>query len=311
MTILVGYSADGRGTEALHLAALLSRSLGDDLVVCAVVSTPWPPNPERVDAEYRAYAAQAAEQVVAEALARLPAEVDARCLVQDARSVPAGLAEAARKAHARLIALGSSTSGLFGRVTLGSTTGRLLHGSPVSIAMAPRGFRSEPHHRLTRVTAGFRGPDAPPDFLAGAAAMAKELGVAFRIVTFAVRPTAAFLGRIEAGAEDLVVAQWLKHSQHALDEELERVRAVSGLAGPFETAVGYGYNWDQAIDDVTWSQSDLLAVGSSTAGPLANLFLGSHAAKILRHATVPVVVMAPDAALTWVDGPGPEKTAAR
>lgn len=309
MTIVVGYSSDGRGTEALHLAALLSRSLGDDLVVCAVVSTPWPPNPERLDAEYRVYAEHAAEQ--AEALARLPAELDARCQVQEARSVPAGLTEVARQTRARLIVLGSSTSGLFGRVTLGSATGRLLHGSPVSIAMAPRGFRAEPHHRVNRVSAGFSGPDAPPDFVAGAAAMAKELGVAFRIVTFAVRPTAAFLGRIEADAEDLVVAQWLKHNQRALDDELDRVRVVSGLTGPFETAVGYGYSWDQAIDDVAWSPGDLLAVGSSTAGPVANLFLGSHAAKILRHATVPVVVMAPSAALTWADGPGPEKATAR
>ncbi|MDN5760960.1 MAG: universal stress protein [Microlunatus sp.] len=293
MTILVGYSADGRGTEALHLASMLARSMGDEIVVCAVVSTPWPPSPERLDAEYRAYAVRSAEQAVAEALDRLPVELSAQCLVREARSVPAGLSETATEIGARLLVLGSSTSGLFGRVTLGSVTGRLLHGSPVSIVMAPRGYRSEPASRVTRLTAGFGGSQPPRVFLSTAASVAEDLGVALRIVTFAVRPTAAFLGSIEAGAEDLVVAQWLKTTYRALDDELERAVGASTLTRPVVTAVGHGYTWAQAIDDVAWGPGDVLAVGSSTNGPVANLFLGSHAAKILRYAPVPVVLLAP------------------
>ena len=55
MTIFVGFAPDGRGRAVLHLAGMLARSTGDELVVCAVVPAPWPPSPARVDAEYRAY----------------------------------------------------------------------------------------------------------------------------------------------------------------------------------------------------------------------------------------------------------------
>ena len=51
MTLVVGFAPDGRGRGVLHLAAMLARSAGDDLVVCAVIPSPWPPSPARVDAE--------------------------------------------------------------------------------------------------------------------------------------------------------------------------------------------------------------------------------------------------------------------
>jgi hypothetical protein len=55
MTMVVGFAPDGRGRAVLHLAGMLARSAGDELLVCAVIPLPWPPSPARVDAEYRAY----------------------------------------------------------------------------------------------------------------------------------------------------------------------------------------------------------------------------------------------------------------
>jgi len=40
MTMVVAFAPDGRGRAVLHLAALLARSGGEDLVVCAVVPAP-------------------------------------------------------------------------------------------------------------------------------------------------------------------------------------------------------------------------------------------------------------------------------
>jgi nucleotide-binding universal stress UspA family protein len=40
-----------------------------------------------------------------------------------------------------------------------------------------------------------------------------------------------------------------------------------------------------------WSDGDLLVVGSSRLGPLARVFLGSTATRIVRAAPVPVVVV--------------------
>ena len=53
MTMIVGYAPDERGKAALHLASMLARSAGDDLVVCSVIPAPWVPGMARIDAEYR------------------------------------------------------------------------------------------------------------------------------------------------------------------------------------------------------------------------------------------------------------------
>ena len=43
-----------------------------------------------------------------------------------------------------MIVAGSATAGGPGSVALGSTTSRLLHSSPIPVALAPRGFRAAP-----------------------------------------------------------------------------------------------------------------------------------------------------------------------
>ncbi len=46
---------------------------------------------------------------------------------------------------------------------------------------------------------------------------------------------------------------------------------------------------------------DVLAVGSSSLGPVARVFLGSRASKIIRHSSVPVVVVPRHAAEELVE----------
>ena len=55
MTMLVGIAPDGPGKAVLHLAGMLARSGGDDLLLCSVIPESWPPGPAKVDAEYQAY----------------------------------------------------------------------------------------------------------------------------------------------------------------------------------------------------------------------------------------------------------------
>ena len=55
--------------------------------------------------------------------------------------------------------------------------------------------------------------------------------------------------------------------------------------------VGHGEDWGEALEDIEWSDGDVLVVGSSSIGPLARVFLGSRATKIVRHSPVPVVVV--------------------
>jgi nucleotide-binding universal stress UspA family protein len=55
--------------------------------------------------------------------------------------------------------------------------------------------------------------------------------------------------------------------------------------------VGRGESWEEAIEDVEWEDGDVLVVGSSSIGPVARVFLGSRATKIVRHSPVPVIVV--------------------
>ena len=55
MTLLIGYAPDGRAGAVLHLAGMLARSAQEDLVVCAVVPSPWPGEPAQSHSEYWAF----------------------------------------------------------------------------------------------------------------------------------------------------------------------------------------------------------------------------------------------------------------
>lgn len=55
--------------------------------------------------------------------------------------------------------------------------------------------------------------------------------------------------------------------------------------------IGQGPDWGAALNDIEWHDGDLLLIGSSESGPVARVFLGSRAAKIIRHTPVPVLVV--------------------
>jgi signal transduction histidine kinase len=78
MTMVVGYAPDGRGRAVLHLAAMLARSGGDDVVLCAIVPTSWPPSPAKVDAEYQSYLETTAHEALSQARERLPEDLAER-----------------------------------------------------------------------------------------------------------------------------------------------------------------------------------------------------------------------------------------
>ena len=58
-----------------------------------------------------------------------------------------------------------------------------------------------------------------------------------------------------------------------------------------EVVIGTGHDWREAVEDVPWETGDMLLLGSGAAGQAAQVFLGSAASKILRHAPVPVMIV--------------------
>jgi nucleotide-binding universal stress UspA family protein len=291
MSLLVAFAPDGRGRAVLHLAAMLARSADDDLVVCAVVPAPWYPSPARVDAEYREYLQQAAERALDGARSRLPADLPATFVVHHARSAPAGLLEVAEEHDASLIVVGSSSAGGVGHVTLGSASSRLLHSSPVPVAVAPRGFRCPPDARVARVTAAFGGSEGAENLVIAAAGVAAGVGAGLRLASFVVRARPPYTSGVGTEADEAMVADWVREIEAAGRAALEKVSDLPAVPRDLETVVGRGESWEEGLEDVEWQGGDVLVVGSSSIGPVARVFLGSRATKIVQHSPVPVVVV--------------------
>ncbi|WP_433281672.1 universal stress protein [Pseudonocardia xinjiangensis] len=304
MTLVVGLPRDERATAAIHLGGMLARSLDEDIVVCTVVPPPWPPGMGRVDAEYQEYLDRSATDAIDRARALMPADCAATFVVAGARSTSAGLLEVAHEHGARLLVLGSSTAGVLGRVAFGSVADRLLHSSPLPVVLGPRGFRCRPDSRVRRVTAAFGATEGSAELVIAAAGVAAQAGAALRVASFAVRPRTPLTAGVGSRAEEAVTHGWAadaEQAQHAVLEEVERLpRRPSAI----ESVVGYGTDWAGAIEEIGWAEGDLLAVGSSTAGPLERVFIGSRSSRIVRHSPVPVVVVPRGAAQALAERAG-------
>ncbi len=161
-----------------------------------------------------------------------------------------------------MIVLGSSPGGAFGHVALGSVTNRIVHSSHIPVAIAQREYRCGPDAKVRRVTIAYGGSAGIHDLILATASVAVCTGASLRIASFAVRPPTPFAGELVAGADDLVINEWIKDTSAAIRKELEDVRALLDAPHPLEVVVGYGVNWTEAVDDAQWMEGDVLAVGS-------------------------------------------------
>jgi nucleotide-binding universal stress UspA family protein len=74
-----------------------------------------------------------------------------------------------------------------------------------------------------------------------------------------------------------------------LPESAERTTSHPS-ADAVDIAVGQGTSWTAALTDIAWTDDEILVIGT-TSSPIGRLFLGSHAAKIVRHSPVPVMLV--------------------
>ena len=289
MTIIVGYPPNRKGKAALNLAALLSRSSGEDLVVCTVAPPPWLPGVVREDMAYEQQIEEMTQGALAQARAELPPDVSATFSTVKARSASAGLLEAAEQHAASLIAVGSSAAGLFGRISLSSVADRLLHSSHVPVALAPRGFRVGSTGKVDCITVAYTGTEQCDSLLKVAADLVRRLDTKMRLASFAVQPAPPVTAMFRAEEAD-VIKEWTS----TIETAARRVLGDSTEPGE-GVVIGRGHDWETALNDIEWHEGDVLVIGSSESGPVARVFLGSRAAKIIRHTPVPVLVVPRDA----------------
>ncbi len=286
MTVLAGFSASSHGLAPLHLGAQLARSAGGKLVAASLVERPWPPKSEPTEREYLSHLTGQVKRHLDAAVATLPDDVDTWAVTSESESIPTGLANLAVELGAEVVAVGSSSTGLLGRVALGSVTDSLVHHAHVPVAIAPRGYPAEAGP-IRRLSVAYGGNAAAVGLIASSAELAQRWSARLRIVSFRVRPL--WVG-IEPGGEDLVVQQWLRRTTDEISKQLNDVRARIPVPD-VDVVIGQGHDWQAAVEDVSWTAGDILLLGSGAAGAKAQVLLSSAASKILRRSPVPVMIL--------------------
>ena len=283
-TYVVGWSPFHRDPGAVELACRFARSTGARLHVVSVLPSGWGGLGRRA----ADVAEQEGDRAVEEARRHLDSSgVKGEVVATTARSVPQALLAAVESTQARCLVLGSGTETGMGRIDGSSKANRLLHSSPVPVALAPRGYRTHrgENARLDRVTCAFRDEASSHSALERAAVLAEAAKVPLRVVTFGVEPRRMVPSEVSGDAQ-MVLEEWRVQAQQALDA------AVAGMSGDVHRGRVYiGRTWDEALQESDWEDGDVLVVGSSSTSPIAQVFLGSSATKIVRSAPVPVVVV--------------------
>jgi nucleotide-binding universal stress UspA family protein len=289
MTIIAGFSSSRQGTAPLNLAVQLSRTTGENIVAAAIIERAVPSGLDPIEDEYQGYVADQATKSLERVVEQIRGDLDISLVVHQSSSIPRGLTELVDQHGADLVVVGSSSSGLLGRVALGSVTERLVHTAKVPVAIAPRGYPLSPGP-VQRLTAAYGGAADAVGLITTSAELAKKWSVRLRIASFTVRPVTMYGGSIERSAENLVVKQWTRKTMDAALEQLEDARRQVEVPD-VDVVVGAGTDWRDAVDGIAWQSGDLLLLGSGAAGPVSQVFLGSAASKILRHAPVPVMIV--------------------
>ncbi|MBY4110495.1 universal stress protein [Rhodococcus fascians] len=296
MSVLIAFAPGKGSVGALDLGAQLARSLTTNIDVATVVPKPWStPSMARVDAEFADWAASTATESEAKArhyLEERAPDVAASFHRMSHRSVSTALTEAAETTGASILVLGSSGDGALGQVVVGSTSDKLLHSSPVTVALAPRGYRIRDRAVLTRITCAFSGDSEATRVVGPTAELARDTGVPLRLASFVVRGATMYPPEIGLRAEDDVAAELARGLSEALTAAVDDAVAVGLPADRVDTELATAGSWREALDELHWQDGEVLTIGSSgPLGPIARVFLGSRATKIIRHSPVPILVL--------------------
>jgi nucleotide-binding universal stress UspA family protein len=274
--LVVGYLATSGGADAVALGVQLARTLGADLELRMVLAPDDVTTPRVTLGKFHDVLAERGSEWLDQAMRLVPDDVTARGAVLVEESVAGALSAEALRLEAEAIVVGGSGGRLVGSLSLGSHVDDLLHFAPVPVAVAPRGTRNSTVKRIRSVTCAIG--DRP-----GAA----------RLLETAVRAsaaTAAPLRLVSLVALDKHGEQGVEAAREHAHATLESVRAALPEDAPVTAVVADGATIETAVEWLDWEDGDLLMLGSSRLAPPRRLFIGSTAARILRHLHVPMVV---------------------
>ncbi|MFC4011721.1 universal stress protein [Nonomuraea purpurea] len=254
--VIVGYTSDQGGKDALALGSAITRVTGGELTIATI----YPPGSPGLAVEAQANLAHAAEE-----LGQAPAEY----LTYESRGAGRGLSVLASRIRADLIVVGSAEGGRNGRIEIGSTSDHLLHLSSEAVMLAPAQYvPSQEPARLTLAYVHRPQCDAAVEQVAQAAL---RLGVPLRLITLDLRTEDP--GKL---MDDLALAVRLAWESTGIEAESE---------------VAEGHDVASALESLDWLPGELLVCAASEDAQPHRVFLGELAMKVLRASSCPVTVL--------------------
>jgi nucleotide-binding universal stress UspA family protein len=200
--------------------------------------------------------------------------IDFECRRRPSTSAARALHEEAEREDAGLLVVGSSRRGDGGRLLLGSTAERLIHGAPCPIAVVPRDWTID--GEIATIGVGYVGTEDGREALRGAHALARASGARLRVLSV-LQP--GFSTDEEAQlAVMAAIEDEIRHRLAELGEDVDvHVDVITG--DPADTLI--------AVSE----HLDVLVCGSRGYGPLRAVLLGSVSRRVAAEARCPVVVL--------------------
>ena len=281
--IVVGYTADDSGADALALGTRIARASEAILDVVMVLPSEAHNSTVPTDTGYERYLKGQSREWLAEASESLDDEDVVQSLhVRYAESFAEGLIAAAHEFGATLIVVGAARGGILGRSRIGSVANELLHSSDVPVALAPAGSRDVPVTQgVSRITAAIGTRPGAEALLEASVRIARATRAPLRLVSLVPID-------LPAGMDEGLVE--LTGTVHA-DEVLLAARRELPANLDATAVAGTGATIEEAVQGLDWHDGELVLVGSSRLATPHHLFLGSTAAKMLRELPVPMIMV--------------------
>ncbi|MFF2271908.1 universal stress protein [Agromyces sp. NPDC058136] len=282
LRIVVGYTADDSGADALAFGARLAAATEAFLEVVMILPIEARGGVVPRDPGYERHVKERSQHWLAEASAKIGDGIPQSLHIRYAESFAEGLVDSAHEFGASLIVVGSARGAILGRSRIGSVASALLHASDVPVAIAPAGSREvSTSLGVTRITAAI-------GLRAGASAVL-EASVRLGRATHAPLRLLSLVPIDLPNGMDEELAD-LTSTAHADEVLLEAKRALpEGVEATVSTATGATI--EESVRGLDWHAGEIVLVGSSRLASPSRLFLGSTGSKMLRELPVPMIVV--------------------
>lgn len=283
MKLLVGYTADERGAEAIELASAVVAGTKNASLQIAIVlpaAAPFSAIYPGGDHGYESILSAQVDAWAAQALALVPAGINASVVARSVSSIAEGLIELGQEFEAHGIVLGGRKRHVGGFFMPGNITNALLHSSPLAVFMSsPTSLDSlrNAGGKITRLTCFVGDRPGARAVIDLSARIAEARQVKLRVATLVAHKDVAVT------AEDL--------DAHVKNTREHLVQVIEELGIEAQIDIVIGGTIDAASSQLSWQPGDLALLGSSRLAANRRLFIGPKAQRILGNLNVPIGVI--------------------